>query len=269
MKQLIELTKRILTLGHDHESRNGMVRTLTHQTFTLDLNDGFPRLTNRYVPFKSVAVELEGFINGITDRKWYQMRGCKFWDQWPEDLGPIYGWQWRRFNQDHYTKNRIKLSYVDGPEDQLHTVLSTLIENPQDRRIRVSSVNPTQEVQMALPACHDYWKVDIVGGQLDLFFHMRSWDVYLGAPANIQSYAILAHLLANHAGVSVGKLSVWADNAHLYHNLISQSEELIQRAEHPLPKIELPIMPFKDWTHQDIKCIGYKHSGKLSGDVSV
>ena len=82
MKNYISLIKDILTDGEDHDSRAGMCRTLTHQKLTFDLREGFPRLTNRYVPFKSVAVELEGFIGGITSKKWYQDRGCKFWDEW-------------------------------------------------------------------------------------------------------------------------------------------------------------------------------------------
>ena len=34
------------------------------------------------MPFKIIAVELEGFLKGITDKRWFQERGCHIWDEW-------------------------------------------------------------------------------------------------------------------------------------------------------------------------------------------
>jgi thymidylate synthase len=311
VEQYIELVKNILDHGTDVESRAGNCKMLTHQTLSFEMSDGFPRLTNRYVPFNSVAVELEGFIGGITSKKWYQERGCKFWDEWANpvkvqklvdehydklrslevgeeyhrltksfdkktiqkqinDLGPVYGWQWRRAGWKYLGASAIVQPPADfNIGDQLNKVVTTLRTNPDDRRMRVSSVNSIEENKMALPACHDYWKIDKIGNQLDLFFHMRSWDVYLGGPANIQSYAILLHLLARHAKLTPGKLTVFASNAHLYENLLPQAKTLTLRPEQPLPTIKFTHNDFWNWTHKQIECIGYKHSGKLTAEVAV
>jgi thymidylate synthase len=70
---------------------NGTIGTFC-EIFRHDMSEGFPLTTLRRMPFKSMSVELEGFIKGITDKKWYQDRGCKFWNEWanPESLKEIY-----------------------------------------------------------------------------------------------------------------------------------------------------------------------------------
>ena len=60
---------------------NGTIGTFC-EIFRHDMGKGFPLTTLRRMPWKSIRVELEGFIKGITDKKWYQERGCKFWNEW-------------------------------------------------------------------------------------------------------------------------------------------------------------------------------------------
>jgi thymidylate synthase len=119
---------------------NGTIGTFC-EIFRHDMSKGFPLTTLRRMPWKSIRVELEGFIKGITDKKWYQDRGCKFWNEWcnPKqlslhmpiggpleeqsqirkaaqatisDLGPIYGYQWRTFAQ-HYGEWEFE-DYLEG-----------------------------------------------------------------------------------------------------------------------------------------------------------
>lgn len=315
MQNYIALIEDILKNGTDTDTRAGMCRMLTHKSLSFDMTDGFPRLTNRFVPFKSVMVELEGFIGGITSKKWYNDRGCRYWNEWanpqlvgveatkryekskwygdwngcsedPEyvkikkevqlqtdDLGPIYPWQWRRFGQTYYDgfsgDKKLPFQPYVVPGDQLHQILNTLQSDLTDRRMECSCVNINQKHQMALPACHNYWKVDKIGAHLDLFLHMRSLDVFLGGPADIQLYAVLLHLLSKHANLKPGKLTLFASNAHLYHNLIPQCEALITREDKNLPHLELSHDHFWDWDHTKAKCLNYEHSGKLSAKVSV
>ena len=48
--------------------------------FEHNMQDGFPMLVTKKVPFKCVATELEFFIKGITDKKWLQERNNHIWD---------------------------------------------------------------------------------------------------------------------------------------------------------------------------------------------
>lgn len=123
-----------------------------------DMVNGFPLLTTKKMAWKTLRVELEGFIKGITDKSWFQERGCKIWNEWcspakvpyghdeaaykamaeEKDLGPIYGFQWRNFNGQYEfgAENSI------GGIDQLTHAIETLKTRPDSRRILVNSRNP-------------------------------------------------------------------------------------------------------------------------------
>lgn len=56
------------------------------------------------------------------------------------DLGPIYGKQWRSFGESHI--------------DQIQNIITTLKNNPNDRRMLCIAFNQDQLDNMALPPCH-------------------------------------------------------------------------------------------------------------------
>lgn len=60
---------------------NGTIGTFC-EIFRHNMSDGFPLLTCRKMPIKSILVELEGFLKGITDKNWFIERGCHYWDYW-------------------------------------------------------------------------------------------------------------------------------------------------------------------------------------------
>lgn len=60
---------------------NGTIGTFC-EIFRHDMSKGFPLTTLRRMPWRSIRIELEGFVKGITSKKWYQERGCKFWNEW-------------------------------------------------------------------------------------------------------------------------------------------------------------------------------------------
>src|SRR5690606_30649128 len=77
-----------------------------------DLQQGFPAVTTKRLPFKSVMGELVGFLRATRSAATFRELGCKVWDQnanenaeWlanpfregPDDLGPVYGVQWREW----------------------------------------------------------------------------------------------------------------------------------------------------------------------------
>lgn len=292
--QYKKLLQDVLENGSFKEDRTGLgcYSSFGH-ILKHDMSKGFPLLTVRKVPFKSVFVELEGFIKGISSKKWYQKRGCKLWDEWcnpqkvpysndPEtkakmlaenDLGIIYGNNWRDFHDPMAAKAIDHPSHSGAPiggVDQLVNLTKELKANPNSRRMVVTAWNPLALEYAALPACHDSFQVAVDDGKLNLGWRQRSCDLLLGIPSNIASYATLLHLLAKESGFQEGKLVGFLGDVHLYSNQIEAAKEYIKREPFDLPLIETEnFTNIFNWTHDQTKILNYKAHPRIKVDVAV
>lgn len=276
-KEYFRLLNTIITHGKRKKNRTGVDTIGVFGAMVqFDMSEGFPLLTTRKLPFKSTKIELEGFIKGITDKKWYQERGCRYWDEWcnplkveyghseetkskmkeESDLGKIYGYQWRNFNSSGY--------------DQLKKVVDTLKTNPTDRRMIVSAWNPCELNEMALPPCHFWWMVGVEDDKLNLVWGQRSVDSVCGLPANIASYALLLHLLAKETGLKEGTLTGQLVDTHVYINHLDNLKIQLERTPKELPRIETRnFTSVFDWKYNDTELIGYNPHEKLQFDVAI
>ena len=114
MKQYHDLLKTILENGKRHTDRTG-VGTISHFGYQtrFNLQNGFPIITTKSVPFRWVAEELFWFLSGDTNEKNLRAKGVDIWAEWATaeqtarfnrkegDLGPIYGYLWRSFGGDY------------------------------------------------------------------------------------------------------------------------------------------------------------------------
>lgn len=270
------LLKKIINEGENEvNQRTGhSTRYIWCDQIEFDLRDGFPLLTSRYIPIKSIAVELAGFIKGITSKKWFQDRGCKYWDYWCnpqvlkhstdlevqkemkhiDDLGMIYGKSWRAF-QDPSVKG--------GQEvDQLMNVFKEIQKKNNNRRLIVMGWNPLTLDYTALPCCHYDFQFNISKGKyLDLCWSQRSVDTPLGLPSNIASYALLLKLMAHSTGLIPRKLTGHLKNVHIYDNQIELAKQQVELKTSDAPKVELNTEEFVnifDWEPEQITVTGYK-----------
>lgn len=295
MKNYLEVTRKILDNGVLKKTRTGISAISIPGGAQLqhDLDNGFPLLTTCKKPFKVVAVELEGFLKGITDKSWYRERNCHIWDEWcnprkvsygtdektkkkminEQDLGPIYGYQWRRFNMAYqeYLNNPGMDPDKKSPTDQLNYIVEILKSDPSSRRMICSAWNPQQLNQMALPPCHMFWGVQFTGERLHLHWTQRSADWALGVPFNIASYSLLLHLLCKTTGMKPGIVTGTFWDAHIYENHVDGMQEQIKRE----PK-EFPALIFKkndisvfNWSADDVAITGYDPHPKISFEIAV
>lgn len=282
-KTFQETLELILTKGYKKEDRTG-TGTISFPGVMIrhDMSDGYPLLTLRTVPFKSAAIELEGFIKGITSKQWYKERGCNYWNQWCnpqvisygtdddtkkkmeecDDLGEIYGKQWRDFHD---------VTYPWGGEhkDQLKNIVDTLKSNPNSRRMLCSAWNPLALEHMALPPCHFAWQVNVTDGKLNLFYYMRSVDFVLGNDLN--TYGLLLHLLAKESNLKEGMLVGFFADAHIYLNHIDGIKELLSRdATSSLPTIKTDnFKSIYDWQYSDTILCDYNPLPSVKFKVAV
>lgn len=202
------------------------------------------------------------------------------------DLGTFYAWQWRNFNGKYTYKNGLDVDCLDIQDDpnynengdQLKTILKTIVKNPNDRRMICSAWNPLQISSASLPSCHTEWKVNCLDNKINLSFKMRSWDYILGAPYNIASYGLLLLLLCKYSGYSPGKLSLFADDIHIYQNHMDGAKELLERQPYNSPSLDIAHnKPFEfiknrliiNWTYKDIILMDYLYHDKINFEVAV
>ena len=77
-----------------------------------------------------------------------------------DDLGPVYGFQWRHFGADYVD---CKSDYSGKGKDQLQYIIDEIKTNPSSRRLILNSWNAMDIDKMALPPCHVMVQFNIDG----------------------------------------------------------------------------------------------------------
>src|SRR5258707_2132637 len=141
MNQYHDLLERILSDGAEKSdgTGTGTLSIFGHQ-MRFNLGSGFPMLTTKKLPLKSIVHELLWFLKGDTNIKYLKDNGVSIWDEWADangDLGPGYGSQWRS---------------RPAPEgrniDQISDVGDTTRRNPGSPRLIVSACNPAHVARL-------------------------------------------------------------------------------------------------------------------------
>jgi thymidylate synthase len=278
-EQYLNLLKEVRECGVLKDNRTGIsaYKLPRHTMIQHDMSHGFPLLTTKKMGIKSISAELEFFIKGLCDKQWLKDRKCHIWNEWcnpskiptnlsdddrkefqlkENDLGYVYGYQWRNFNSQDY--------------DQLSNVIQTLKNKPNDRRMIVSAWNPLQFDMMALPPCHVMWGVDVIDNKLNLWWTQRSVDIFLGLPYNIASYAILLKLLCKESSFEEGILTGFLVDVHLYENHIEQADLQLSRKKYDLPKLEINnYTSIFNWKYTDLKLLNYKSHDSIKAPIAI
>jgi thymidylate synthase len=286
------------------------------------MSQGFPLLTTKKMAWKSIVAELLWFLRGDTNIKFLLDYNCHIWDgdayknylnhtqdeasytkeqfinliktdeNWAKvwgDLGPIYGNQWRNWNN-----NGMDADYLKGI-DQIENLINDLKTNPDSRRLMVNAWNVGELDQMVLPPCHygfqvytrelsederydlcaaqkskmtaiseeDYIKYKIPTRAISLMWNQRSVDTFLGLPFNIASYGLLLEILAKEVNMIPDELIGNLGDVHLYSNHIHQAKAQILRKPFSLPKVNITE---RNWyQHEKVK----EHLGPKTFDQKI
>ena len=186
------------------------------------------------------------------------------------DLGPVYGRQWRVWN------NHI---------DQLYDVIQTLKTDPDNRRLIVSAWNVEYIPDMALPPCHvmyQFYTRKLSSEErekykceraLSLMWTQRSVDVFLGLPFNIASYGLLLSMVAQCVGMLPEMLIGSLGDTHIYANHLDAVNELLLRNcdtyTEPTLRLNPEIRRIDDFKYEDIEICDYNSYGVIKAPLSV
>ena len=264
MKQYLDLLQRVLDEGVVKTDRTGTGTTSVfgHQ-MRFKMEEGFPLLTTKKLHLKSIIYELLWFLKGDTNAKYLQDNGVRIWNEWADpdgNLGHIYGYQWRSWPD-----------YNGGHIDQISEVVNTIKNNPDSRRIIVSSWNVADLGNMNLPPCHCFFQFYVADGKLSLQLYQRSADIFLGVPFNIASYALLLKMMAQVTGLKEGDFVHTLGDAHIYNNHMEQVQLQLTREPRALPqmKINPDVKNIFDFKFEDFELTDYDPHPHIKGIVSV
>lgn len=294
-----EILIDVLAIGEMRKTRSGTVKSnFSPSTFRYDMSDDTaPLLTGKQIFTAPMIGELLWFIGGdhsicqLVERTWgsdylaehgvrntiwtpdqerwfstlsnEQKKSLKYTD----DLGRIYGRQWRNSAGKFGTQ-----------VDQLEKLVHGLKANPEGRYHIVNSWNAAEidANMMALAPCHVMFQCYVSNeGRLSLKWYQRSVDCFLGLPFNIASYGLLLAILCQLTGYERGELIGTFGDAHIYQKHFTAVREYMENPTFDAPTLVLPkfrtISDLEKMTALDFKdCYqNYKHSGKISAPLLV
>jgi len=273
--QYLSLIRDINLYGSMECGRNGNALTAFGAAMHFNLaNNLMPILTTKKIAWKTCLKELLWFIKGDTNNKILKKNKVNIWNGnasrefldsrnlhnlEEDDLGPIYGHQWRHFNANYDTCNT---DYTGKGIDQLEYIIQALNDPLQknSRRLILSSWNPCQLNEMALPPCHILCQFNVIEtNKLSCSLYQRSGDVGLGVPFNISSYCFLTHIIAKHCNLEATDFYYYLGNCHIYDNHIISLSEQINRNPYPFPTINIKIKRdnINDYIEDDIEICNY------------
>lgn len=274
MRQYLDLLEQVLEKGVTKTDRTGTgTKSIFGPQLRFDLADGFPMLTTKKLHLKSIIYELLWFLNGDTNIKYLQENGVRIWNEWADengDLGPVYGAQWRNWNNDGI--------------DQISQVIDQIKNNPDSRRMIVSAWNPSvmpksgssfsenvAEGRAALPPCHAWFQFYVANNKLSLQMYQRSADIFLGVPFNIASYSLLLLMISKVTGLEAGEFVHTFGDAHIYLNHLDQVKLQMSRVPKKLPEmvINKDVKDIFSFDFQDFELLNYDPHPHIKGKISI
>ena len=275
--QYLDLISDILEEGTMEEGRNGLTKSIFGAAMHFSLENGtIPLLTTKRVAWKTCLKELLWFIKGDTNNENLQKEGVAIWNDnasrefldsrglthlRENDLGPVYGHQWRHFNAPYTTCDE---NYDGKGVDQLAQIIKCLKDPLQrtSRRMVMCAWNPCQLDEMALPPCHILAQFNVTSGnKLSCCMFQRSGDVGLGVPFNIASYSFLTHLLAKHCDLEPFEFIYYLGNCHIYDSHLNVIQEQVTKTPHAFPTLMINVKRenINDYVLDNFEVHNYKH----------
>ena len=283
--QYLNLIDDILEENNEFIGRNGKTLAIYGSAMHFNLSDNtIPFLTTKKLAWKTCLKELLWFINGETSNKKLNDVNVHIWDanssrefldsrgltdNSENDLGPIYGFQWRHFNAEY--KN-CDSNYENQGIDQLNYIIEQLKnkDTRNSRRLIMTAWNPCQLNEMALPPCHVLCQFNVSGeNKLSCSLYQRSGDVGLGVPFNIASYSFLTHLIAKHCGLEPHQFVYFLGNAHIYDDHLVPLSGQIERIPYNFPTVTIDTIHenINDYVVDDFTILDYKYHNQIKMEM--
>lgn len=247
----LKLLKETLKEGEIKSTRNGNVYSKFGCMIKFNNINDFPLLTTKKMFLRGIVEELLWFLRGSTDANELKEKKVNIWTgnstreyldsvgltEYKEgELGPVYGWQWRKFGEDYSNPNK-------KGKDQIRYVLEELLKPDNSRRAVLSGWNPVDLSKMALPPCHILYIFNKTNKGLSCHMTLRSSDLFLGLPFNIASTALLTQILATLLHIDISEICLSICDAHIYQEHLQQIDKQVLLEPYELPQLIIKKFP--------------------------
>lgn len=303
----LTLLKKLLDEGVEKGDRTGTgTKSIFGYQMRFDLSKGFPLLTTKKVPIKSIIHELIWFVRGDSNLKYLADNNVHIWDEWPykaylqrnnipvpETGSDEWNTGIKEFiekikSDETFAKDYGNLGPIYGYQwrnwpapngthiDQLKNVIEQIKKSPNSRRMIVSAWNVADIDEMAkagLPPCHCLFQFYVANGKLSCQLYQRSCDTFLGVPFNIASYAVLTMMIAQVCDLEPGEFVWTGGDVHLYLNHLEQAQLQLSRINdlRPMPTLKLnpKIKNIEDFTIDDFELVDYNPHDAIKAPIAV
>jgi thymidylate synthase len=280
----LDLVEEIYHTGYNF----GTKRVLTSKLLRFDLSERFPLITTKLVNFDHVRREALWMLRGNTDSKLLEEQGithhiptsskkvleerCLPFNE--GDLGPVAGWQLRRFGcpykgADGTEKDGVVLDYlrdplgfegvdqwesliknIRDPSDPLHHTLT--FWNPLD--VKLCTASP-DEVMMMFHVRED----ETVGATVVL----RSCDMFSMAPYCVGYFAVIQYIVCFLTHLRPRDLNMMFGEVYIHQEHFEGVEKLIGRTPFPFPEVKFEtaesINKVEEFLAENLVLDGYQH----------
>lgn len=306
-EQYLDLLEKIKKEGATKTDRTGTgTKSILGYQMRFNLEDGFPLLTTKKVPIKSIIHELLWFLRGDSNLKYLALNNVHIWDEWPYKaylkrnnlpVPEVNSAEWSAGMKEFVEKIKTDENFANdygnlgpiygyqwrswptpngGHVDQIAQVIEQIKKTPDSRRMIVSAWNVADIEEMAkagLPPCHCLFQFYVADGKLSCQLYQRSCDTFLGVPFNIASYSLLILIMAQITGLKPGEFVWTGGDVHLYLNHLEQTETQLARRNdiRPLPKMKINSAKTKveDFTIDDFELIDYNPHDAIKAPIAV
>lgn len=281
------------------DSTPAYFKSIFGKSFSISPEDGFPILTKKFVPVKSMSQEIlwiwQKQSNNVQELR---DMGCKVWDEWelPDGtIGKAYGYQLAN-NYYLVDPNQLSDKSIDVlslpfenkedmvemsrgkkyPLNQVQYVIQQLIDNPYNRQILTTLWKIDDLNEMSLQPCVYETQWIVVNGKVDLIVRVRSSDTFLGLPYNVAQYSLLHRLISHVVGIPFGNITFQLGDVHLYDRHDECAEIFNQNPSFEAPNlwIDPSVKHFEDFEYnKNFGLVDYKlnvgNAGKIETEVCI
>jgi thymidylate synthase/dihydrofolate reductase len=253
--QYLKVLRETITKGCRRHGRNGDTISMFKIDMKFDLRDGFPLLTTKKMFLRGILEEFLFFLRGDTDSSSLSEKKVRIWEKNTTEefissrgldyakgvMGPMYGYQWRFFNAPYKVDSTGHPIPTKEGIDQLADVINLIKNDPQSRRILMTSYNPSQADMGVLYPCHSITiQFYVEGDFLDMFCYNRSQDIFLGVPFNIASSSLLLLIVSKLTSKIPRFFYMTMGDTHIYSDHLEQVKEQMIRIPYYFPRLDFP-----------------------------